>query len=234
MIKARFFAVLVWGGLTALIWVSCLGKSANSADSSAVSAAKPTNSTALETPKAPSAGLSEAQKASFASFRELGIPIAIPTYVPDGFNLDQIITKLYPASDRQTRARGFRERSQYSIVYRNAQNTCLIIRAIGGGVGGGAADFEFPTSTALFGEVVILFGRNITLGNKAPTPEQLRIPQPNLSSYPATLVSGLSLYYTVSASNDNEYYRGTYSCGKNTSITPLELEKVLQSMVLLN
>src|SRR5919199_316371 len=139
MIKARFFAVLVWGGLTALIGVSYSGQSVNSADSSAVSAAKPTNSTALKTPKAPSGGLSEAQKASFASFRELGIPIAIPSYVPDGFNLSQIITKLSPASDRQARARGFGERSQYSIVYRNAQNTCLLITAIGGGVGGGAA-----------------------------------------------------------------------------------------------
>ena len=69
-------------------------------------------------------------------------------------------------------------------------------------MGGGAADFEFPTSTALFGEVVILFGRNIMLANKAPTPEQLRIPQPNLSSFPARLVSGPSLYYMVSASID--------------------------------
>jgi hypothetical protein len=226
MINARFLAVLVWGGLTALIGVSCLGQSVNSADSSAVSAAKPTNSTALETPEAPSHRLSEAQKASLASFRELGIPIAIPTYVPDGFNLDQIITKLSPASDPQ-------KGSEYSMVYRNAQNTCLIITAVAGGVGGGAADFEFPTSTALFGEVVILFGRNITLANKAPTPEQLRIPQGHLSSYPARLVSGPSLYYMVSASNDDEYYRGTYSCGKNTRITPLELQKVLQSMVLL-
>lgn len=226
MIKARFFAVLVWGGLTALIGVSCSGQSVNSVDSSAVSAAKPTNSTALKTPEAPAGGLSEAQKASFASFRELGIPIAIPTYVPDGFNLDQIITKLSPASDPQ-------KGSEYNMVYRNAQNTCLIITAVAGGVGGGAADFEFPTSTALFGEVVILFGRNITLANEAPTPEQLRIPQPNLASFPARLVSGFSLYYMVGASDDNEYYRGTYSCGKNTSITPLELQKVLQSMVLL-
>ena len=66
------------------------------------------------------------------------------------------------------------------------------------------------------------------------TPEQLRALQPNLSSFPATLKSGSGrspLYNVVVGESD--YYQTTYQCGKNTSITPLELEKVVQSLVLL-
>lgn len=241
IVKARFKAVLTLGGLTALIWLGCSGQSANSEASSAASPAqqsqKVPRNNVLETPEDRSGGLSDAQK---ASLKVLGIPIAIPLYVPDGFEVSQITTDTVPISDQgtasttQTLPSPFA--STYSIVYRNAQNTCLVVRGMDtrkGGMGGPDSKFELSTHTALLGEVVIGFGG--TPGDaQTPTPEQLRIPQPNLSTWPTRVSSGPASV-DISLYTSDDYLHSTYGgcSSKNTSITPLELEKVVQSMVLL-
>lgn len=175
----------------------------------------------------PFSGFTNAQK---ASLRALGIPIVIPNYVPNTFQVAKVDTTLCKAGTPQRGA--CREGSSYAIVYRDPQNTCLVVHAIGGGVGGGAAEFEWRTQTRLLGEVLILFG-NVSGENQPPPLAKLRQPQPNLSSFPAQLQTSArrSPYYSVAA-GDSEYYRQTYGCGKNASITPLELERVVQSLYL--
>jgi hypothetical protein len=174
-------------------------------------------------------GLSETQK---ASLKKLGIPIAIPTAIPDTFKVSQVIAKSCAPGTPQKGS--CREGSSYTILYRNPQNTCLVVNAVGGGVGGGASEFEFSTRTTLLGKVIILFGKT-SGSNQTPTAAQLQKLQPNLSSFPAPAKSatggGSPLYNVVVG--DSDYYQNTYKCGKNTSITPLSLEKIVQSFVLI-
>jgi len=81
----------------------------------------------------------------------------------------------------------------------------------------------------------ILFGEP-SGENQQPTAEQLQVLQPNLSSFPSALQSppssSRSPYYWVSAGDDT-YDQETYACQQNASLTPLELEKIVQSLVLL-
>lgn len=170
-------------------------------------------------------GFTSTQK---ASLRALGIPIVIPNYVPSRFQVAQVKTNLCKPGTPQ---RGnCREGSNYTIVYRNPQNACVIVSAIGGGVGGGAGEYEFRTQTNLLGDVSILFGKP-SGENPTPSPDKLRQIQPNLSSFPTTLKSSTtrSPYYSVTV-GDGAYYQETYRCSKNTNITPLEFEKIVQSL----
>ena len=80
--------------------------------------------------------------------------------------------------------------------------------------------------------MTILFGPP-TGENQAPSADQLTTPQTSLGSFPAALKgrSPSPLYNVVVG--DGEYYRETYGCGENASVTPQELEKVVQSLVVL-
>ncbi|MBD2096541.1 hypothetical protein H6F90_15505 [Trichocoleus sp. FACHB-591] len=191
--------------------------------------ASPASPDAIESAPA-RAGLSETQKTSLS---ELGMPVLIPAYVPQGFPLAEAIANACTA--RSPRSSLCREGPHYTLVYRNAQNTCFLVRAVGGGVGGGAGEFEFQTRTTLLGDVSILFGKS-SGENQQPTAEQLRVVQPNLSSFPEALQSppgsSRSPYYWVSAGDDT-YDQETYACEQNASLTPLEVEKIVQSLVLL-
>ncbi len=172
-------------------------------------------------------GLSQAQR---ASLKELGIPVVVPGYLPANFRVTNLIANACPPGVPQTG--NCREGSSYTIVYRNDQNTCLLVNAIAGGVGGGASEFEFITQTALFGEVNILFGSD-SGANQQPTAQQLNTPQVRLSSFPAALKAnqGRSPYYNVSVAG-SEYEQSTYQCGNNSTITPLEMEKIVQGLVM--
>ncbi|MCT7965326.1 hypothetical protein NG799_03135 [Laspinema sp. D1] len=159
-----------------------------------------------------------------AALAALNIPVAVPTYIPDGFTLSQIKINLCPSDIPQ---RGeCREGTSYQIIYRNPENTCLMIEAIGGGLGGPDSEFHYTTQTALLGEVEIRFGE-IPGDRNTPISEQLRTPQPGLYNFPATGRSGRSPYYASRVEEQG------YLCGSNTSISPREFEQILQSLVLL-
>ncbi len=194
------------------------------------------SSNALASPNGLPGGLNEAQR---NSLKALGIQVAVPTYVPPGFKVSQVIAEQCPANKPR---RGLcREGPYYSIIYRDATNTCLLINAVSGGVGGGDDEFQFSTQTKLLGEITIGFNPMRGSGKiptrqqlgKTPNPEQLKVPQPELSSFPAMAVTGRSPYYNA-VSSGAQYYRETYGCGKNSRISPLELEKVLRSLIWLN
>ncbi|MCT7983774.1 hypothetical protein NG796_10740 [Laspinema sp. A4] len=159
-----------------------------------------------------------------AALAALNIPVAVPTYIPDGFSLSQIKINLCPSDIPQ---RGeCREGTSYQIIYRNPDNTCLMIEAIGGGLGGPDSEFHYTTQTALLGEVEIRFGQ-IPGDRNTPRPQQLTTPQPGLYNFPATGRSDQSPYYAVRVEENR------YLCGPNTNISPMEFEQILQSLVLL-
>ncbi|AFY83229.1 hypothetical protein [Oscillatoria acuminata] len=159
-----------------------------------------------------------------AALAALNIPVAVPTYIPDGFTLSQITINLCPSDIRQ--GGDCREGTSYQIIYRNPENTCLMIEAIGGGLGGPDSEFHYITQTDLLGEVEIRFGENPGDGN-TPRPEQLTTPQSQLYNFPAIGRSGRPPYYAVRVEEQR------YLCGNNTSISPLEFEQIIQSLVLL-
>lgn len=122
--------------------------------------------------KSLSSSLSESQD---AALRALGIPVVVPSYIPSGFQADEAIVNLCIAN---APVGACREGSSYTIVYRNYQlNTCILIAAVAGGLGGGVDDFEFQTQTPLLGNVLILFGDGDYGGgpslNQTPTPREL-------------------------------------------------------------
>jgi hypothetical protein len=85
-----------------------------------------------------SAELSETQKTSLS---ELSIPVVIPAYVPQGFQLAEAIANSCTAGSPRTSL--CREGPNYTLVYRNAQNTCFLVRAVGGGVGAEPVSLSF-------------------------------------------------------------------------------------------
>jgi hypothetical protein len=159
-----------------------------------------------------------------AALGTLNIPVAVPTYIPDGFTLSQIKINLCPSDISQ--GGECREGTSYQIIYRNPDNTCLMIEAVGGGLGGPDSEFHYTTQTALLGEVDIRFG-DMSTERKTPNQEQLTVPQPNLYNFPEAAGSASSPFYGVRVEENR------YSCGQNTSISPLDFEQILQSLVLL-
>lgn len=233
IVKTRYLATLTLGGLTTLILIGCLGQ-ANSTESSVASAAlsnQPVPSSKASTAaEDPSSQLSEAQK---AFLKGLGISIVVPLYVPQGFKIFQITTTTKRFSTTETKRSSFV--STYDIVYINAQATCLLVSGADariGGFGGADREWGFRTRTPLLGEVEIEFG-TVPGAAKTPSPEQLKTPQSDLGIWPVERVPGLDISLGIATSDD--YLHSTYSgCSeKNTSITPLELEKVVKSIVLL-
>ncbi len=212
------------GGMLLATGVSLLEPAIAAARSPLAPPVPPPATALIATTPLPWTGFTASQKAALTA---LDIPVVIPNYVPAQFRVTQVNTNLCKPGTPQRGA--CREGSSYTLVYQNPQKACVIVSAIAGGVGGGAAEFEWRTRSPRFGEVLILFGQP-TGANQAPPPAKLRQPQPNLGSFPARLAdNGRSPYYSVTT-GDSDYYRQTYRCGKNTSITPLDLEKIIQSL----
>jgi hypothetical protein len=172
--------------------------------------------------KSQSIPLSSDQQALLAA---LNIPVAVPTYLPNGFSVSQIKVNYCPANLSQ--GGECRNGSSYELIYRNSDQSCILVEAIGGGLGGPDSQFHYATQTNLLGEVDIRFGDN-SGERRAPNREQLSVPQPNLYSFPEAARSASSPFYAVRVEENR------YSCRQNTSISPLEFEKVLKSLVLVN
>ena len=83
--------------------------------------------------QAQSSQLSASQQKSLKS---LGIKIAIPRYVPQGFRVVTVKTEPCRAGSSVNANGVCRFRPDYTVVYGNAQNHCFAVNAIGGGIGG--------------------------------------------------------------------------------------------------
>lgn len=125
----------------------------------------------------PSTGLSGQTKVSLMNLgRDLGIPILVPSYVPDGFQYSRIDYNSCMTSPQHNFCR---EILYYSIVYKNAQNNCLIVGATGRSLSGADSEFTFQADTPLLGKVDIEFGQHPGT-HKPSTTEQLTVPQSDL------------------------------------------------------
>lgn len=152
------------------------------------------------------------------SLKTLGIRVAVPSYVPHGFTVSSVKTEPCPAKSQRTSTGVCRFGPTYQILYRNPQRTCFEINAIGGGLGGPDPEFIFPVEIKLLGKTTIGFGK-VPGDGKAPTAKQLSQPQPRIWSWPA----GESPYYQIGTVENRD------GCGKNLSLTPLEVKRILQS-----
>jgi hypothetical protein len=169
--------------------------------------------------------LSPAQRSQLS---RLGIPIVLPTYLPAGFRVVNLEATACPPTAPRTGL--CREGASYQVVYRGDRTSCVAVRAIGGGVGGGSEQFQYDIPTRLFGSVTLGFGQPYG-GPNSPQPQQLQQPQANLASFPAQLRSrGKSPYYSVAVIESEPESSRVYTCGKNTSFSPRELEKVVRSL----
>ncbi|MBD1865302.1 MULTISPECIES: hypothetical protein [Trichocoleus] len=86
--------------------------------------------------------------------------------MPQGFQLAEAIANSCTARAPQTSL--CREGPNYTLVYRNAQNTCFLMRAVAGGVGGGVSEFELQTRTTLLGEGVSCLASLLEAINSPP------------------------------------------------------------------
>ncbi len=159
--------------------------------------------------------------------RSLGIKIAVPGDIPAGFNVVKVTTvPCLPHAHRDKKGVCTDSSPEYTILYRNSQRTCFAIQEHGGGVGGADAEYIFPVKTKLFGEVSLEFG-SIPGGGQRPTPEQLKMVQSDIGNFPADEPSSeppYGPYYQVST------VENTSDCGKNESLTPLDIQAILQSL----
>jgi hypothetical protein len=155
------------------------------------------------------------------ALKAVNIPVAVPTYIPDGFSLSQIELTFCPGSTNQILGC---DSLSYELIYRNSENICLIISAVSGGLGGPDSEFYYPIQTDLFGEVLIGFGEIPGDGQMA-TPEQLQLPQSELYSFPARSRLTQPAYYSVNVEEER------YFCGQNTAISPLDVEQILKSFI---
>jgi len=163
--------------------------------------------------------------AQLSALKSVNRPILVPSYLPDGFTLNKVEVNPCKAGIQRDDCGG------YTLIYRDPDNICLVVSAVGGGLGGADSDFETTVTTKLFGEVTIEFG-NQPGGAAKPSQDQMNQPQPNLDNFPAPLIHGNTPYYRVSTGDDS-YYKEKYGCSSRLRITPSELIKVLDGLTVL-
>jgi len=161
--------------------------------------------------------------------KSLDIPIAVPSYAPEGFEAEQIIVEFCSSHDTRLLNIGCKGNSGYKILYQNADRACFEVYGdFTIGVGGPAGEFAFPVVTELFGETEIGFGTSNGLQDKTPSPEQLNSPQSHIQTFPAyNSKTKTPIVYGVRTVD------GKYGCSDNQSLTPLDFKKILQSFTIL-
>jgi hypothetical protein len=176
--------------------------------------------------QAPStAGIPALPESAQQQLKSLGIRIAVPTYIPPGYRWQTVVTEPCPAGARVDSNGVCRFRPGYSIVYSNPQNnSCFVVEATGGGVGGVASDFAHSFNAPLFaGQTSISFGGLRMAANpKKAIASDLR------RTYDVVYGDwlGTSPFYRVSTF----YPRSVKACTTPRGLTPLEAQKVTVSL----
>lgn len=146
------------------------------------------------------------------ALKSVGIAIALPGYVPPGFKLTKLKTTPAKPSGRPS----------YDLLYRNASGSCFYISGSVAGVGGPEASYSFPVTTQLFGKTSINIGATFGPGpyDQKPSAQQLNSPQSEIWSF--STIKGV--IYGIGTQEKRD------GCGVNRRITPLEIEKIMQSL----
>lgn len=159
--------------------------------------------------------------------KSTGIKIAIPQYVPKGFRVATIKTEPCP-DNVPVDAKGVcRFRPSYAVLYRNAQNHCFAVSAIGGGIGGPDGRYNRRVSTKILGMVDINVGTATDAPSEPMTEAIANTPQKHLWVFPA----GNSPYYQVATiSGKNNWISSSFPCTTKAYMTPKEFTKIVQSL----
>jgi hypothetical protein len=164
-------------------------------------------------------------KSAQYKLKSLGIRIAIPAYLPSGYRYQTVVTE--PCrSDIAVNADGVcRFGPSYSIVYINANKNCFVVEATGGGVGGATSDYIHSFSTPLFNQETLISFGNMGMSSGIPkkaTASDLR------KTYDVVYGNwmGESPFYRVSTF----YPKSVTACTSRKGLTPLEAQKVTQSL----
>lgn len=159
------------------------------------------------------------------SLKSLGIKVALPQYVPQGFRVALVRTEPCRRGDRIDANGVCRFGPDYTVVYRNAQSQCFGVSATGGGLGGPSGRYTREINSRLLGKVDV----NIGTGNGDPiTGAIARTPQKNVWTFPA----GNSPYYSVRTIDDRipGWLSSETTCKNTAFMTPNELIEIVQSL----
>ncbi len=169
-------------------------------------------------------GLNSQQKLLLKS---LGIAIAVPSYVPKGFRVADVQTTPCPANAQRNAKGVCRFGPSYTIVYRNFQNNCFEVNAIGGGIGGPDGKYYRKVNSQILGEVDLNI--DISRGERSqPISEAMgKSPQTNMWTFPA----GTSPFYQVATIEGKRMrHDKPIFCSSRAYMTPNELTKIVQSL----
>jgi len=156
------------------------------------------------------------------SLKSLGIKIAIPQYVPQGFRVVSVKTEPCRRGDRIDANGVCRFGPDYTVVYGNARNHCFAVSAIGGGLGGPSGRYTREVNSKILGKVDV----NVGMGSgERMTAAIANTPNENVWTFPA----GKSPFYSVGTTIDNRA-RAATTCNKAAFMTPNELIKIVQSL----
>ncbi|WP_055076571.1 hypothetical protein [Pseudanabaena sp. 'Roaring Creek'] len=162
-----------------------------------------------------------------ATLKSLRIGIALPNYVPEGFFVSDVQITPCPAQ-ASINAKGVcRFGPSYSIIYRNPQNNCFEVNAIGGGIGGPDGKYSRKVTSKILGEVNLNI--DITRGEiSQPISEAMgKSPQAYMWTFPA----GNSPFYQVATIEGKRLQNDKYTfCSYKAYLTPNELTKIVQSL----
>ncbi|MEG4498765.1 hypothetical protein QUB05_16185 [Microcoleus sp. F10-C6] len=84
--------------------------------------------------------------------KSLGVKVAIPSYIPAGFQVASVQVKPCPSEFR-------RFCPNYAIIYGNSNNSCFAIESTGGGIGDmPSTDLErsYPVNNSILGKSAVL------------------------------------------------------------------------------
>ncbi len=157
--------------------------------------------------------------------KSLGIKVALPKYVPQGFWMAAVRTEPCPAGASVNANGVCRFGPDYTVIYRNRQNHCFTVSATGGGLGGPGGRYSRAVNTRLLGKVDV----NIDTGMGEPITQAIaRTPQKNVWSFPA----GKSPFYSMRTidSKAASLINAAIICGDTAHMTPNEFIKVVQSL----
>jgi hypothetical protein len=156
------------------------------------------------------------------SLKSLGIKIAIPRYVPQGFRVVTIRTEPCRAGSSVDANGVCRFRPDYTVVFGNAENHCFAVSGTGGGIGGPGGRYTREVNSKILGKVDV----NVGTGSGEPmTAAIANTPQDHVWTFPA----GKSPFYSVGTTIDNRA-RSATTCNKAAFMTPNELIKIVQSL----
>ncbi|WP_434686507.1 hypothetical protein [Pseudanabaena minima] len=154
----------------------------------------------------------------------LGIKIALPTYVPQGFWIAAVRTEPCRQGDTVDANGVCRFGPEYTVIYRNSQDHCFTVEATGGGLGGPSSRYTRAVRSKIFDKVDVMIGT----GNDQPitdaianTPQELR-----------TDYAGNSPFYAVRTikSQAASWIDAAIICSDAVHMTPNEFIKIVESL----